>query len=105
MKICCEKNELFERLQSIAAITGGGPTTKSILRNCLFVATGKELHLKATDLDVSACLQIERQEVDGKGELALPAARLLSLVREVPGNRIIIEVTKDGKGAKVCSES
>ena len=105
MKICCEKNELFERLQSIAAITGGGPTTKSILRNCLLVATGKELQIKATDLDVSACLQIERQEVDGKGELALPAARLLSLVREVPGNRIIIEATKDGKGAKVCSES
>jgi DNA polymerase-3 subunit beta len=104
MKISCEKNELFECLQSTAAITGGGPTTKPILRNCLLVADGGGVRIEVTDLDVSARLHLERQEVDGKGKLTLPAARLLSLVREVPGNRVVIEAMEDGKGATICSE-
>ena len=104
MKISCEKNELFECLQSTAAITGGGPTTKPILRNCLLVADGGGVRIEVTDLDVSARLHLERQEVEGKGKLTLPAARLLSLVREVPGNRVVIEAMENGKGATICSE-
>ena len=55
-------------------------------------------------MDVSARLQLERQEVEDKGKVTLPAARFLSLVREVPGNKVVIESMKDGQGAIICSE-
>lgn len=105
MKICCEKNELFERLQSIASITGAGPTTKPILQNCLLVADGDGVRIEVTDLDVSARLQIERQEVEKQGKLALPASLLVSLIRGFPGNKIVIDSMKDGRGATLRSEA
>ena len=105
MKIICEKNELFERLQSIASITGLGPTTKPILQNCLLVADGEGVRIEVTDLDVSARLQIERQEVEKKGKLALPANLLVSLIRGFPGSKIVIDAMKDGQGATLLSEA
>ncbi len=99
MKIRCDRNELFERLQSVAGIVSTAPTTRPILQHCLLEAGRGDdgadtLTLSVTDLDISSRLVIERVEVEEPGILALPANRLASLVREVPGSSVHLDATE-----------
>ena len=105
MKIRCDRNELFERLQSIAGIVSTGPTTRPILQHCLLEAIDQEVCVAVTDLDISSRLLIERVEVEEPGQLALPAAKFLALIREIPAATVFIESTPDGQGAVLQAES
>ncbi len=95
MKIRCDRNELLERLQSVSGVVSSGPTTKPILHCCLITASAEGLFLSVSDLDISTKLSVERQEVAEPGQVALPAARLVSLLRELPGGGVTFE-TADG---------
>src|SRR5690606_5875565 len=87
----CDRNELAERLQAVSGIVAATSTPKPILRDYLLRARGGELVVETTDLDLSSRVKIERVEIEEAGALALPAARLQSLVREIPGSAIAIE--------------
>ncbi|MEM7231856.1 MAG: DNA polymerase III subunit beta [Planctomycetota bacterium] len=95
MKIHCDKTELAERLQGVGNIVASASTPKPILRDFLLIAENDEFRVEATDLDISARVTIERVEIQEEGRVAVDASRLLSLVREVPGNSIGLESTED----------
>ena len=104
MKVRCDRNELAERLQSVGGIISSGPTTKPILQDFLLRATGEQLVVETTDLDISARLRLERVEVEEEGAVALDASRLVSLVREIPGRSVSIESIEGGRGAYLRAE-
>jgi DNA polymerase-3 subunit beta len=90
MKVRCDRNELCERLQAVSGIVPSGSTIKPILHNLLIRATQSGLIIEVTDLEISARVRVDRVEVLEEGIVALPAARLLALVREVPGAAVTL---------------
>ncbi len=105
MKIRCDRNELLDRLQSISGVVSAAPTTKPILQCCQLTATPKELSLEVTDLDISSRLLVERHEVEESGQVVLPAVRLTSLLRELPGGSVNFETAEDGRSVDVKAGS
>ncbi len=103
MKIRCDLNELRDRLQSVSGVVSAVATTKPILQCCLLTASPTELSLDVTDLDISAHLRIDRHEVEAPGKVVLPASRLISLLRELPGQSVTLETGGDGSGGSGCS--
>lgn len=104
MKIRCDRVELAERLQSVAGIVSASSTTKPILQNFLLRTEGDLLVVEATDLDISARIRVERVEVEREGQVTLEAARLVSLVREIPGPTVLLEEVPDSRAAVLRAE-
>ncbi len=85
MKIRCDRGEIVEKLSSISGII---PTNsaKAILYDFLLRTKGEALLAEATDLEVCGIIEIERVEVLEQGSLTIPAAKLLSILREIPSS-------------------
>jgi DNA polymerase-3 subunit beta len=66
-------------------------TTKPIFQDFHLKTDGNYLIVGATDLDMSAKVRLERVEVEEGGELALPASRFYSVVREIPDRSVVLE--------------
>src|SRR5216684_117470 len=95
MKFSATKEKLLEGLQHVQNVVSTR-TTLPILSNVLLQASGNEVHLTTTDLDVGVRGSFEA-EVDKEGATTLPARRLFNIIRELPSSEIRIEV--DGKNA------
>src|SRR3712207_925503 len=95
MKFSVTKEKLLEGLQQVQNVVSTR-TTLPILSNVLLQATGDELRLTTTDLDVGVRGSVEAK-VDKEGATTLPARRLFTIVRELPSAEIQFEV--DGKNA------
>jgi DNA polymerase-3 subunit beta len=101
MQIRCDRFELAESLGDILGIVPPTQPVKPILVNCHLKTVHGRLEVTVTDLDMGARVRLERVEVSGEGELALPATRFYSIVREVPEKHIVLEGLPDGQGAVV----
>jgi DNA polymerase-3 subunit beta len=95
MKFSVTKEKLLEGLQQVQNVVSTR-TTLPILSNVLLQASGNEVHLTTTDLDVGVRGSFEAQ-VEKEGATTLPARRLFSIIRELPSSEIQIDV--DGKNA------
>lgn len=100
MKIRCDRAEVVEKLGVIAGIV---PTNspKPILYDVLLMTQGGGLEIMANDLEVGGVIRIDRVEVMEEGTLALPAASLLSILREIPSgvSGIFLEKIPEMQGA------
>jgi DNA polymerase-3 subunit beta len=85
MKIRCDRSEMVERLGVIAGIVPSN-SPKAVLYDFLLQTREGSLLAEANDLEVAGRVRIDRVEVMEDGKLALPAARLLSILREIPDN-------------------
>jgi DNA polymerase III subunit beta len=83
MRIRCDRAEMVEKLGVISGIV---PTNspKPILYDFLIKTHDGSLEVMANDLEVGGLIRIERVEVQEEGSLCLPAARLVSILREIP---------------------
>ena len=95
MKFSVTKEKLLEGLQQVQNVVSTR-TTLPILSNVLLQASGDEVHLTTTDLDVGVRGSFEAQ-VEKEGATTLPARRLFNIIRELPSSEIQIDV--DGKNA------
>ena len=95
MKFSVTKEKLLEGLQQVQNVVSTR-TTLPILSNVLLQASGNEVHLTTTDLDVGVRGSFEAQ-VEKEGATTLPARRLFNIVRELPSSEIQIAI--DGKNA------
>jgi DNA polymerase-3 subunit beta len=105
MKIRCDRSEMVERLGVIAGIV---PTSspKPILYDFLLHTHDGSLLVEANDLEVAGRIRIDRVEVMEDGKMALPAARLLSILREIPDNTsgVRLEGSPDVSGAALKAD-
>ncbi len=100
MELVVRKNELLRELQLFQGIVER-KNTIPILANVLIEATGNEVRMLATDLEVglrSRCAA----SVGKSGSLTLPAKKLYEIVRALPETDVRIE--EDKNGVKVAAD-
>lgn len=99
MKLRCDRNELAECLGDVLGIVPATQAAKPIFLDFHFKTDSGGLVVEATDLDMAARIRLERVEILEDGELALPAIRFHSLLREIPDKTLLIESFPDQRGA------
>ena len=103
LKIRCDRDELAEACGAVLSIVPVTQPPKQILVNFHLLADGTKLTVEATDLDMGARIAVERLEIEAPGELALPAQRFASLLREIPQKEVVIEGFPESNGAHVTA--
>jgi DNA polymerase-3 subunit beta len=99
MELVARKADLVRELQFFQQIVER-KNTIPILANVLIEATGNEITLLATDLEVTLRSRAEAA-VARHGAVTLPAKKLYEVVRALPDGDVNIETEKGGNGVKV----
>jgi DNA polymerase-3 subunit beta len=93
MKFSINKDILVDSLQTVL-----GPTTSKqnlpILSSVLLNVFKDQLKLTTTDLDITTIASI-KTEIKESGQTVIPMKRFLSIIRELPPQRITIEKNKN----------
>ena len=100
MELVVRKNDLLRELQLFQGIVER-KNTIPILANVLLEASGDELKLLATDLEVALRSRC-KASVSKPGSLTLPAKKLYEIVKSLPETDI--RITEDKNGVKVAAE-
>lgn len=99
MELVARKADLVRELQFFQQIVER-KNTIPILANVLIEATGNEITLLATDLEVTLRSRAEAA-VSRHGAVTLPAKKLYEVVRALPDGDVTIATEKGGTGVKV----
>ncbi len=99
MELVARKADLVRELQFFQQIVER-KNTIPILANVLIEATGNEITLLATDLEVTLRSRAEAA-ITRHGAVTLPAKKLYEVVRALPDGDVNIETEKGGNSVKV----
>lgn len=94
MKATCNREDLLAAFQTVSGVV---PTRspKPILLNVKLVAKKDDVTLLATDLEVGIRCRVGGVEVGNAGQVVLPTARVLAILRESSDPVIEIETNED----------
>lgn len=96
MKAVCQREGLLSACQ-LVAVAAASRDVKPILRNIKAVAEPGRCTLMATDLEIGVRLELRSVvEVESAGAAILPAARLVSILRETTDEKLALEADSDG---------
>jgi len=90
MKLYCERDALLGDCQ-LASAAVSNRDIKPILKNLKAVAEGDKCTLMATDLELGIRLEVRSPQVQKPGSAILPAAKLVSILRESTDSHLTIE--------------
>src|SRR5436309_4891604 len=90
MKVICNRGALLEAL-TVAGSVAAARTPKPILQCVKLHASGNELTVSATDLEVAIRYRDSQVEVTQPGEMLVPADRIRDIVRESIDDTLSIE--------------
>jgi DNA polymerase III subunit beta len=93
MKIVCPRDELGSKLAVVARAVSTR-TAVQILSGVLLRAEAGELHVAATDMELSVRTSLEAQ-VEGEGAVVVPGRLLLDIARGLPDSDVAIEHRED----------
>lgn len=93
MKIQIFKDDLLNNIQIVQNIVSS-KSTLPILSNILFEASGDNLKLTATDLDIGI-LVTTSANIQEDGAITIPAKRLFEIIRDLPEGNVNILVRKN----------
>ncbi len=103
IKIVCQREELAQKLAVVArAVSTRGSV--QILSGVLLRAEAGQLHLAATDMELSLRASLEAQ-VEGDGAIVVPGRLLVDLVRLLPESEVTIEHRAEESVVHVTSGS
>ena len=94
MELVVRKNELLRELQLFQGIVER-KNTIPILANVLLEASGEEVKLLATDLEVALRSRCQAS-VAKEGAVTLPAKKLYEIVKSLPETEVRIKQDKKG---------
>ena len=103
MKFSVSKEKLLDGLQLVQNVVSTR-TTLPILSNVLLQASGGQLRLTTTDLDVGVSGVVEAQ-IEKPGATTLPARRLATIVRELPASEVVVDVDSKNIASLRCGQS
>jgi len=89
MNISCSRDELVQKLGVVARAVSTR-TAVQILAGVLLRAEGGQLHLAATDMELSLRSSMDAQ-VEGEGSVVVPGRLLVDLARLLPESDVTIE--------------
>lgn len=94
MKLHCHRPSLSAAFQVVNGIIPSR-TPKEILKNVKLVVANGTATLIATDQEVGIRYEIPGVEIERPGETLLPAARVISILRELTDDGVNLEVAND----------
>src|SRR4051794_2732363 len=104
MKVTCGRDELAEKLQ----LAGRGVSTRTnvqILAGIMLRASGGQLHLSATDMEISLRVSLDAQ-VEDEGAVVVPGRLLVDIVRLLPtGEVTIAHRAEEGVAELTCGSA
>jgi DNA polymerase III subunit beta len=104
MKLTCGRDELAEKLQ----LAGRGVSTRTnvqILAGIMLRAAGSQLHLSATDMEISLRVSLDAQ-VEDEGAVVVPGRLLVDIVRLLPaGDVTIAHRAEEGVAELTCGSA
>ena len=89
MQITCSRDELVQKLGVVARAVSTR-TAVQILAGVLLRAEGGQLHLAATDMELSLRSSMDAQ-IEGEGSVVVPGRLLVDLARLLPESDVTIE--------------
>ena len=93
MKLTCSREEFVARLGIVSRAVSTRSSVQ-ILAGVLLRATGGELHLAATDMELSLRTSLDAQ-VDDEGSVVVPGRLLVDLARLLPDSEVQLEHRAD----------
>ena len=94
MKLFCHRPTLTAAMQLVSGVVPSR-TPKDILKNVKLVVANGDVTLIATDQEVGIRYKLEGVETDSNGEALLPTARLISILRELPDEKVTLDISAD----------
>lgn len=104
MRITIPQPHLLKSLQTVERAVNER-STLPILSNVLMEASGEELVLTATDLDVGIQCRFPLSHPSEQGAVAVPARRLTTIIRELPQDAVVLEAKKNHTVSLNCGFS
>jgi len=104
MRIAIPQPQLLKILQTVERAVNDR-STLPILTNVLLETTEHELILTATDLDVGIRCRFPLMPPVEPGAVTLPARKLTTVIRELPGEAVILEAKKNHTATVSCGTS
>ena len=95
MRFTVPQKTFLAQIQKLSAVVPT-KTTHPILNNILFQLNGDQLRLSATDLEISLTSVMSVQG-DKDGELAIPAKRLVDIVKELDDLPLTLQLDRHGQ--------
>ena len=71
MKFIISRDVLLKNLTAVSGVLNSN-NTMAILDNFLFTLEGNKLIITASDLDSTMCAEIELENIEGEGSVAIP---------------------------------
>jgi len=102
MKFKIKRDHFTNGLQQVSNVVSLRPTMP-ILSNVLIEATGDQISLTTTNLDLGIRCTI-KADVETEGTLTLPVRKLASIVRDLPCMEVLVEAL-DAEHAKISADS
>jgi DNA polymerase-3 subunit beta len=94
MKAVCQREALLSACQ-LASVAVASRDVKPILKNLKAIVQPERCTLMATDLELGIRLDVGNVKAMEAGEAILPAARLISILRETTDEELTVEATLD----------
>jgi DNA polymerase-3 subunit beta len=94
MRAVCNREALLAACQ-IASVALASRDIKPILKNLKAMVEMDRCRLMATDLELGVQLEVTGVKVEEPGDAIIPAARLVSILRESTDTELTIEASKD----------
>ncbi len=94
MRFVIEQNILLSTLQKVATLS----ITKQNfpILNCILIEAFKDkIKLTTTDLNITITTYTPTKEIEREGKVAIPTKKFLSIIRELPKEKIILESYKN----------
>ncbi|MBI3321035.1 MAG: DNA polymerase III subunit beta [Candidatus Omnitrophica bacterium] len=104
MRMTIPQPQLLKTLQTVERAVNDR-STLPILANILLETTEQELVLTATDLDVGIRCRFPLAPPVEQGAVTLPARKLTTVVRELPGEPVVLEAKKNHTATLQCGAS
>ncbi|MFH0756941.1 MAG: DNA polymerase III subunit beta [Bacteroidota bacterium] len=104
MKFVVSSMELLDHLQAISRVISS-KNTLPILDNFLFSLEDGKLEITASDLESTLITQIQLENTDGSGVIALPARLLTDTLKEFPDIPLTFEINTENLMIIIQSEN
>ena len=105
MKFSISSAGLFSHLQAISRVIGSKNAQLPILDNFLFKIDEKVLTVTASDLDTTLITQIELEQVEGNGSVALSAKYLLEILKEFSDQPLEFVINDENLSVTIKSQN
>ncbi len=104
MKFIVARSELFPRLQLVSKVIPS-KSTYPMLDNFKLELNGNTLQITGTDLQTTIISQLEVDNAEGNGSVAIEAKRLLDILKEFTEQPLVFEIDDETKNVTIYTQT